>query len=404
MSYSAAEKQRVFLACKPIFAGPQAGLRKLKIIKKRIADHENLIRPMLPGFNLKRTAGIAKDLLQREVFQLDMKARVEFPDLYVSSPAKEVQHDAFEDEAARSVAEKLNDIASTYERDEAQDTQETIPAPMPAAAQQPPPVADVGAHATISPGNISSTDAAPTPLMIFCTATEKTLTPEPQATSPYPSLYPLYFPYHAQHSILCTVQKTLEESCFDFARKWLPSELEDRGWDCAMAVELTKWTNFLPRWSSRLPDGSLQLQAADLGALMSVIRKIRHTAVHRLPTTARGIASFVASATKLVEALGDTPRLSQLEELHADIQEKIKIMDLTKNALEDQLSRDLRAIQLRREELDRQEEFLRLQTVRNDRENKALMGVLVEEYIEGPFHRRIVDDSGFATADEGDDD
>ena len=79
-------------------------------------------------------------------------------------------------------------------------------------------------------------------------------------------------------------------------------------------------------------------------------------------------------------------------------------MDLTKNALEDQLSRDLRAIQLRREELDRQEEMLRLQTVRNDRENKALMGVLVEEYIEGPFKCRVVDDSGFATADEGEDD
>ena len=171
-----------------------------------------------------------------------------------------------------------------------------------------------------------------------------------------------------------------------------------------MAVELTKWASLLPKWSPQLPDGSLQLGGAELGALMSVIRKIRHTAVHRLPTTARGIASFVASAAKLVEALGDTLRLSQLEDLYADIQEKIKIMDLTKNALEDQLSRDLRAIQLRREELDRQEEMLKLHTVRNDRENKALMGVLVEEYIEGPFQRRIVDDSGFATADEGEDD
>ncbi|PLN86450.1 hypothetical protein BDW42DRAFT_190040 [Aspergillus taichungensis] len=386
MSYSVAEKQRVFLACRPIFAGFQANLRKLKLIEKRIADHEHLVRPMLPGFNLKRTAVIAKDLLQREVFKLDMKARVEFPELYVSSPAREVQHDAFEDEAARSVAEILDDIASTYERDEAQDMQEAIPAPMAAAAQQPPPVADVGANATVSP------------------ATERTLTPEPQATPPYPSLYPLYFPYHAQHSILCAVQKTLEESCFDFAQKWHPSKLEERGWDCAMAVELTKWANLLPKWSSKLPEGSLQLGDAELLALLSVIRKIRHTAVHRLPTTARGIASFVASATKLVEALGDTPRLAQLEELHADIQEKIRIMDLTKNALEDQLSRDLRAIQLQREELDRQEEMLKLQTVRNDRENKALMGVLVEEYIEGPFKRRIADDSGFATADEGEDD
>lgn len=160
MSYSTAEKQRVFLACRPIFTGPQANLRKLKTIQKRIEDHEVRVRPMLPEYNLKRTAMIAKDLLQREVFKFDMKARVEFPELYVSSPAREVQHDAFEDEAARSVAEILDDIVSTYEQDEARDTQETTPAPMPAAAQQPPPVADIGANATISPGNVPSIGVA----------------------------------------------------------------------------------------------------------------------------------------------------------------------------------------------------------------------------------------------------
>ncbi|QRD93143.1 hypothetical protein F9C07_2175642 [Aspergillus flavus] len=58
---------------------------------------------------------------------------------------------------------------------------------------------------------------------------------------------------------------------------------------------------------------------------------------------------------RLTEALRDTLRTSQLESLHLDIQVRIKAMEFNKNALEEELSRKLEAIQRQREELDKKE-------------------------------------------------
>ena len=56
-----------------------------------------------------------------------------------------------------------------------------------------------------------------------------------------PSLYPSYFPYSAQHSVLLSIQQVLEECCYDFTKKWLPSEVEKHEWDCAAAMELSAY-------------------------------------------------------------------------------------------------------------------------------------------------------------------
>lgn len=67
------------------------------------------------------------------------------------------------------------------------------------------------------------------------------------------------------------------------------------------------------------------------------------------------IDAFIVSAMRLTEALRDTLRTSQLESLHLDIQVRIKAMEFNKNALEEELSRKLEAIQRQREELDKKE-------------------------------------------------
>ncbi|CZR68383.1 uncharacterized protein PAC_18282 [Phialocephala subalpina] len=46
-------------------------------------------------------------------------------------------------------------------------------------------------------------------------------------------------PFRLQHRILCQTQRLLEECCYDFAERWLPSMLEANGWDAPEAVELT---------------------------------------------------------------------------------------------------------------------------------------------------------------------
>ena len=111
-------------------------------------------------------------------------------------------------------------------------------------------------------------------------------------------------------------------------------------------MELTEWMKFLAKWSPQLPQESLQLRGSQLDTLLSTIRQIRHTAVHRLPITARSISLLVLAAKRLAEALQDPLHTLQLEDLHFNIQNKTQAMELNKKALEDNHAHELRAVQL----------------------------------------------------------
>ena len=198
----------------------------------------------------------------------------------------------------------------------------------------------------------------------------------------FPSLYPSYLPYKTQHLILNTAQRILEEGCFEFAEKWLPSVLESRGWDCAEAGELTKWTRTLASRAEGLPPQALKLSGPSLNEVLFATNRLRHSAVHRLPTTARGVDQLVQSAINMAEALQDTVRAAQLEDLHCEIESKIKAMEFSKNVLEDNLSNELREICRQREELDRKEKELVATMLKEDADNKSLIGDLLAESIQ----------------------
>ncbi|PIG83952.1 hypothetical protein AARAC_008508 [Aspergillus arachidicola] len=350
MSPTAAERRQVF-ACKrkAIFSGPDALLRKPKTITKRSV--------------------IAKELLKDGVFESDIKAQLVFPDLLAPSTANEREHKYFEDKAACAEAKTVKEAESVCEREKSEIKQS------PSISLFLKVDASMEEETPINQG-ITSIPLPP---------------PSAEPELKAPSLYPSCFPYHAQHSILSQVQQVLEESCFDFTKKWLPLELERHGWDCAAAVELTKWTNHLMKWSPQLPDGSLQSSGPEFHARLAKVSGIRHC----------------ISAMRLTEALRDTLRTSQLESLHLDIQAKIKAMEFSKNALEEELSRELEAIQRQREELDKKEVELQAKTIANDNEVKVLMGLLVKKSIERIFCGGTYEDSltGVVTADmkaEGD--
>ncbi|KAE8319899.1 hypothetical protein BDV41DRAFT_570816 [Aspergillus transmontanensis] len=372
---TAAERRKVFFACKrkAIFSGPDALLRKLKTITKRVAKHKTSLRSLISNFNIERVSLIAKELLKDGVFESDIKAQLIFPDLLAPSTANEREHEYFEDKAACAEAKTVKEAESVCEREESEIKQS------PSISLSMKVDGSVEEETPINQG-ITSIPLPP---------------PSAELELKVPSLYPSYFPYHAQHSILSQVQQVLEESCFYFTKKWLPSELERHGWDCAAAVELTKWTNLLMKC------------APEFHARLAKVSGIRHTAVHRAPTTAIAIDAFIVSAMRLTEALRDTLRTSQLESLHLDIQTKIKAMEFSKNALEEELSRELEAIQRQREELDKKEVELQAKTIANDNEIKVLMGLLVKKSIERIFCSGTYEDSltGVVTADvkaEGD--
>ncbi|EAS29334.3 uncharacterized protein CIMG_08080 [Coccidioides immitis RS] len=353
MAYSTTDRRRVYLACRAIFSGQNAQVRKARKVREIVEKRQATI-PLVKDFGIAKVVEILRLLLENGVFQSDLKAKVEFPELFHSFPDRDAQRTVTEKCAAQSVAEALDEIMSMGGPADKQDN-----------------AGDIEDRELIPP--------AVKPLPAF-----EELKPAAEEDYP-PSLYPSYFPYKAQHNILTIVQSTLEDCCFEFAKRWIPSVLDSKGWDCAEAVELTKWTSILHSHSNNLSPSALQITGPPLRDILSSAHRIRHTAVHRLPTTARGISQLVETAVNYTETLQDSVRSLKLDELHNEIDSKIKAMEMNKNALEDTVCQELDIIHQKREELDRKEAYLIEKMKKDDRENKALIGSLLEDSIRRIF-------------------
>jgi hypothetical protein len=103
---------------------------------------------------------------------------------------------------------------------------------------------------------------------------------------------------------------------------------------CAEAVELTKWTRLIVRHSEYLPNCAFSQERASSEGLITLVNLLRHTAVHRLPTTARGISKLIQCALRFTAALKDSIRTSQLEDLYEQIQAKVTDIDVGECALD----------------------------------------------------------------------
>ena len=69
--------------------------------------------------------------------------------------------------------------------------------------------------------------------------------------------------------------------------------------------------------------------------MLTTVSNLRHTVVHRLPTTARGVSRLLKSTVELAQILQDGWRAAQLEELRSEVKSQIKVMEMHKNLLQD---------------------------------------------------------------------
>lgn len=159
-----------------------------------------------------------------------------------------------------------------------------------------------------------------------------------------PSLYPCYIPFDAQHLVLTTVQGILEDCCFDFARQWLPSLVNEQRWVCAASVELNRWTQYLDERT--LGDLGLNtgIDRAALGVLLVEIRNLRDVAVYRVPTTARGVSQLLHHAKRFSCLLRDNERTTTIDRIKEIVDDKIYLLELNKKVLESEANRKLRVI------------------------------------------------------------
>jgi hypothetical protein len=116
MAYSSADGRRVFLAYRTVFTGPHAQIRKSKKVREVIEQHRGSFQPLVRDFGLDKVVDIVKALLDQRVFESELKAKIAFPELFQTSPARDVQRNESENDAARSAAEALEELTSASER------------------------------------------------------------------------------------------------------------------------------------------------------------------------------------------------------------------------------------------------------------------------------------------------
>lgn len=102
MSHSIHDQQRVFLAYRALFDGQNSLIRRQKKIKQLAESHANSTRPLVQSLGLGNVVAILKDLLEREIFSSELKAKLAFPRLFQTSAAQEAQHSRSEAGAAES--------------------------------------------------------------------------------------------------------------------------------------------------------------------------------------------------------------------------------------------------------------------------------------------------------------
>ncbi|KAI3553391.1 hypothetical protein CABS01_11973 [Colletotrichum abscissum] len=360
------EQQDVYRMCRALFKGKSKKLKKTRI-REILIENQSALHRLFTSYGEVRLTAIIQSLLKSGAFESDSHAKALFPDIFQTTPQQDAHREASEADAAKSVADILGGMNHLEDMESPETVATTAPTSSAWGYEVPPmPVPD---------DESPMQDAAASETHLETNGIDETPS---QVHAKIPSLYPTYLPFTTQHSILTASQRLLEECCFDFAKNRFPDVLQRKGWECASAVELTNWTKVFNAEVLTLPPQLITVTDKTINEVFAPTHKLRHTAVHRLPTTAREVIRLIRAGVELTETLQDFTRASQLEDLILEVDEKIKTMELTKNVLEDRAAAQLEDIRRQREDLDRQEREFIENMIKEDQEHKALIGSLLE--------------------------
>jgi hypothetical protein len=107
------DERLVYLALRGVFLGPDAHLRNQKKVRDRIQKYKDNaeIKALLQQHSEDSICNIAKLLLERQVFESSLTAKLCFPEVFDVSPAQSAEREASIAEAAKSEADAIRNVA-----------------------------------------------------------------------------------------------------------------------------------------------------------------------------------------------------------------------------------------------------------------------------------------------------
>lgn len=91
----------VYLHCSSIFSGVNAQVRRVKKVSQFLKKHKASIKILIKKFTLPAIAGIAKELLEEEIFKSLPQAKLRYPEMFQLTETQEAERVAFEAEVVR---------------------------------------------------------------------------------------------------------------------------------------------------------------------------------------------------------------------------------------------------------------------------------------------------------------
>ena len=113
MARNLPDERLVYLALRNIFKGADAQLRRPKKVRELIQKHQHCadVRDLLEEHNVDTVCSTAKILLDNQIFESTLKAKIRFPEVFEVSPAQSAEREASEAEAAKTEEDAIKDAA-----------------------------------------------------------------------------------------------------------------------------------------------------------------------------------------------------------------------------------------------------------------------------------------------------
>ncbi|KAL8901597.1 MAG: hypothetical protein Q9207_005124 [Kuettlingeria erythrocarpa] len=126
-----------------------------------------------------------------------------------------------------------------------------------------------------------------------------------------------------------------------------------RKWEEAESIELTQWTKKFLKHAKSLPLPAIEpVLGKSIAEVLFGTSILRHSAVHRLPTSATGILSMLSAAITFAEALKDNERAEKVFTIRTQLKASVEEIVQHQNLLKRKLTAQLEDIARRRAELD----------------------------------------------------
>lgn len=153
---------------------------------------------------------------------------------------------------------------------------------------------------------------------------------------------------------------------------------------------MTEWTKIMDKRRGKIPAEALFMRPGEsLRVVFLATKDIRHSAVHRLPIAAKEVHQLVGSAQRLAQTLGDVVRATQLAQVSAELEGRVKELEIQLNILENRLDDQLQGITEQRAELDEKESEATTAMLKEAQRNKTRISSFLEATVRQIF--KVID-------------